>query len=209
MNLKMSSAECRPFYNIPKVLTYWLWVQMCKFQTQLWDWYLHCSNKHCPGMKHYNDVIMRAIVSQITSLTIVYSTINSGADQRKPQSAASLAFVQGIHRWLGNSMHQRPVTRKMFPFDDVIMMPKDLVDGKSTQVIAWYCQATSHYLNQCWTRFMLPYGTTRPQRVKSNHAWFKWNHKTISVHGQCPKSHETGQTLLLLQIWFDAIRNPD
>ena len=45
----------------------------------------------------------------------------SGEVQRKHQSSASLAFVRRIHRWLVNSPHQWPVTRKMFPFDDVIM----------------------------------------------------------------------------------------
>ena len=60
---------------------------------------------------------MSAMASQITSLTIVYSTVYSGADQR----SASLAFVRGIHRSPVNSPHKGPVTRKMFPFDDVIM----------------------------------------------------------------------------------------
>ena len=64
---------------------------------------------------------MGAIASQITSLTIVYSTVYSDAEQRKHQSSASLAFVWGIHRWPVNSPHKWPVTRKMFPFDDVIM----------------------------------------------------------------------------------------
>ena len=64
---------------------------------------------------------MSTIASQITSLTIVYSTIYSGADQSKHQSSASLAFVWGIHRGPVNSPHKWPVTRKMFPFDDVIM----------------------------------------------------------------------------------------
>ena len=73
-------------------------------------------------IKHYNDVIMGAIASQITSLTIVYSTVYSGADQRKHESSASLAFVRGIHRRPVNSPHKGPVTRKMFPFDDVIMI---------------------------------------------------------------------------------------
>ena len=50
---------------------------------------------------HYGDVIMGAIASQITSLTIVYSTVYSDADQRKHQSFASLAFVWGIHRGPG------------------------------------------------------------------------------------------------------------
>ena len=68
---------------------------------------------------HLIDVI-DAMTSQIASPTIVYSTVYSGADQRKHQSSASLAFVQGIHRWPMNSPHKWPVTRKMFPLDDVI-----------------------------------------------------------------------------------------
>ena len=70
---------------------------------------------------HYDDVIMSSMASQITSLTIIYSTVYSGTDQRKHQSSASLAFVQGIHRGPVNSPQKWPVTRKMFPFDDVIM----------------------------------------------------------------------------------------
>ena len=70
---------------------------------------------------HYSDVIISTMASEITSPTIVYSTVYSGADQRKHQSSASLAFVRGIHRRPGNSPHKGPVTRKMFPMDDVIM----------------------------------------------------------------------------------------
>ena len=69
----------------------------------------------------YNDVIMATKASQITNLAIFYSTVYSGADQRKHQSSASLAFVGGIHLWPVNSPHKWPVTRKMLPFDDVIM----------------------------------------------------------------------------------------
>ena len=77
---------------------------------------------HWEVITHYNDVVMSTIVSQFTSLTIVYSTVYPGADQRKHQSSASLAFVRGIHRGPVNSPHKGPVTRKMFPFDDVIMI---------------------------------------------------------------------------------------
>ena len=70
---------------------------------------------------HYNDIIMGAIASQITSLTIVFSAVYLDTDKRKQQSSASLAFVRGIHRRPVNSPHKWPVTRKMFPFDDVIM----------------------------------------------------------------------------------------
>ena len=73
------------------------------------------------GSSHYSDVTMGPIASQITSITIVYSAVYPCADQRKHQSSASLAFVRGIHRWPVNSPHKWPVTRKMFPFDDVIM----------------------------------------------------------------------------------------
>ena len=72
-------------------------------------------------VSHYGDVMMNAMASQITRLTIVCSTVYSGAGQRKHQSSASLAFVRGIHRWPVNSPHKGPVTRKMCPFDDVIM----------------------------------------------------------------------------------------
>ena len=65
---------------------------------------------------------MGAMASQITSLTIVCSTVYKDADHRKHQSSASLAFVRGIHRGPVNSPHKWPITRKMFSFDDVIMI---------------------------------------------------------------------------------------
>ena len=74
------------------------------------------------NLNHYGDVMMGAIASQTTGLTIVYS------DERKYQSSASLAFMQGIHRSHRgpvNSPHKWLVTRKMFPFDDVIMLSQN------------------------------------------------------------------------------------
>ena len=76
--------------------------------------YISC-NEACPGhaksvlwlLMHYSDVIMSAFAPQITSVSIVCSTFWPGPDH---QSFASLAFVR-----------KEPVTRKMFPFDDVIM----------------------------------------------------------------------------------------
>ena len=71
---------------------------------------------------HYSDVIMSAMASQITGVLIVCSTVSLGADQRKHQSSASLAFVWGIHRcgestvgrWFPWSPYKGPVTRKCF-----------------------------------------------------------------------------------------------
>ena len=54
---------------------------------------------------HYDDVVMGAIASHITSLTIVYTTVYWDSDQSKHQSSASLAFVWGIHRGPVNSPH--------------------------------------------------------------------------------------------------------
>ena len=62
---------------------------------------------------------MGTMASQIISLTIVYSSVYSDADQRKYQSSASLAFVWGNPRRPVDSSHKGPVTLKMFPFDDV------------------------------------------------------------------------------------------
>ena len=95
------------------------------------------------AVTHYSVVIMSTMASQITSPTIVYFTVYSGADQRKYQSSTSLAFVRGIRRWPGNSPHKGPVTRKMFPFDDVIVQMSSrrmtviqLMDGKLLFIIS-------------------------------------------------------------------------
>ena len=74
-----------------------------------WNWQQYMYMKNLFYIYHYNGVIKGAIASQITSLAIVYSTVYSGADQRKHQSSASLAFV-----------------RIFFSFDDVIMLRYDI-----------------------------------------------------------------------------------
>ena len=91
---------------------------------------------------HYGDVIMGAIASQVTSLTVVYSTIYSDADKKKHQSSASLAFVRGIHRGSANSPHKWPVTQKMFPFDDVIML---MVRRHYSTFLSWSPEISCHF----------------------------------------------------------------
>ena len=94
--------------------------------------------RNAPKAGHYGDVIMSAMATQITSLTIVYITVYSGTDQRKHQSSALLAFVRGIHQWPANSPHKRPVTWKMCPFDDVIMwIYQRRVTSAEDVFIAW------------------------------------------------------------------------
>ena len=65
---------------------------------------------------------MKAVASQITAATIIYSTVCSGADQIKHGSSESLAFARVSNRWPVNSPYTWPVTRKMFPFDDGIIV---------------------------------------------------------------------------------------
>ena len=101
----------------------------------------------CRG--HYSDVIMGAMASQFISITIVYSTVYSGTDQRKPQSSASLAIVRGIHQWPVNSPHKEPVTRKMFPFDDVIMFHE--ISSAIPNDTAWPSKTYSKPLMIKWT----------------------------------------------------------
>ena len=144
-----------------------------------------------PNSPHYNDVMMSAIASQITSLTIVYSTVYSDADQRKHQSSASLAFVWGIHRRPVNSPHKWPVTRKKFPFDDVIILtptkwppyaiplnenfwfsyemllrcvPYGWIDNKPplVEIMAWRCTGDKLYVNQWWPSLLTHISITRP-----------------------------------------------
>ena len=99
-----------------------------KTRFNLQSQYQGCQCRKTPDhhKPHYNDVIMGTIASRITSFMIVFSTVYSDADKRKHQSSASLAFVRGIHREPVNSPHKWPVTRKMFPFEDVIMSLYDL-----------------------------------------------------------------------------------
>ena len=104
---------CRLFYRIQNV---WRML-ICQFRITQILWH----KQEVQPNTHYCDVIMGAMAYQITSLTIGYSIVYTSADQRKHQSSASLAVVRGIHQWPVNSPHKWPVTRKMFPFDDVTM----------------------------------------------------------------------------------------
>ena len=109
---------------------------------------------------------MGAIASQIISITIVYSSVYYGTDQRKHQSSASRAIVRGNYRGPINSPHKGPVARKMFPFDDVIMMISNAtccsVHGHHWGYVMegrhWFRkQMTTHYINKCRLSSMIPH----------------------------------------------------
>ena len=103
------------FINMLELKTMWIYISGLKWYVIIYPYHmwwitisrcLHPCN--CLSMLHYIDVIMTTIASQITSLTVVYSTVYSDADQRKHQSSASLAFVRGIHRdrWIPRTKGQ-------------------------------------------------------------------------------------------------------
>ena len=97
------------------------------------DWHsVKCRDVHGHSVQahvHYNYVIISTMASEVTSITIVYSIVYSGTEERKHQRSVSLAFVRWINRWPVNSPHKGPITRKMFPFDDVIMLTNILYCG--------------------------------------------------------------------------------
>ena len=65
--------------------------------------------------------MMSTMACQNTVSRLFTQSFIQGADQRKHPSFVSLAFVRGIRWWVVNSLHKGPVTRKMFPFNDIIM----------------------------------------------------------------------------------------
>ena len=87
----------------------------------IYDFVRTCQRTHLYPAPHGSDVIMSVMASQITGVSIVHSIVCWGADQRNLQSSTSKVFVRGLHQSPVNPPHRGPVTRKMFPFDDVIM----------------------------------------------------------------------------------------
>ena len=121
----------------------------------------------CPG--HYDDVIMSAIASQITSLTIIYSTVYPGADP------SNIKAPRHWPLWPVNSPHKWPVTRKMFPFDDVIVGYLITTHPKSLQT--WTNSGTGNSL--------LPV-------VERNARTLRWRHN----ERDCVSNHQPQDCLL-------------
>ena len=94
---------------------------------------------------------MGAMASQIASVSILYSTVCSGTNQRKHQSPASLAFLRGVRRWPVDPPHKGPVTRKMYPFYDVIIIYRQL-SWEGTQCCYQYIIS---YIRACLTPSLL------------------------------------------------------
>ena len=89
--------------------------------------YIHTSDDKLSRLR--SDGIMVCLKSPASRLFIL-ETVYSGVNKKKHQRSAPLAFVRGIHRWPVNSPHKGPVTRKMFPFDDVIVNASEDLSSK-------------------------------------------------------------------------------
>ena len=107
------------------------------------------------GVKHFHcgDAIMSTMASQIISLSIVCSTVCSGADQRKTSKLRVTGLCVGNSPEPVNSPHKGPVTRKMFPFDDVIMQ------SPLVQVLTCRFLTPTLCLNLCWLVSIRSQGT--------------------------------------------------
>ena len=150
------------------------------------------------NMAHYNGVIRRAMSSQITCVSIVCSTICSGADQRKHQCSALLADVRGP---VTGGPHKGPVKRKIFPFYDVGKMRcncSQCHDSNKTQhlqinvkvllisrgmLIAY---ASTIYTHNRKTGFLNHFNVTCSIRISGGYLRLKelksklWNHRILN-----------------------------
>ena len=107
-NMVMYVLHWRTDYTLTPVV-FW-----CLFPCMLHNsWHKH--------LNHYNDAIMT--VSNHQPHHCLLKRLFRHRSKKTLKLSASLAFVRGIHWWSVNSPHKGPVTRKMFPFDDVIMNP--------------------------------------------------------------------------------------
>ena len=131
MQVKMSSAKWRPSglgLNVINMICrdrkgkliqfVWLWFRCDETFPVPVKWF-NCINSFTPGTLQWRHNEHDGVSNHQPYDCLL--NLYSGADQRKHRSSASLAFVRGIHRGPVNSPHKWPVTRKMFPFDDVIM----------------------------------------------------------------------------------------
>ena len=154
---------------------------------------------------------MGAVAYQITSLTIVYSTVDSDADQRKHQSSASLAFVRGIHRGPVNLSHKWPVTRKMFPFDDVIMpISLDITPGTcSNNLLVTIATMTGSSASSgrpsssSWSPSRSSSSSFSVASLSTRESFYMWRHKWRTNTWSCAtRTNSTTPTNWISSVWL-------
>ena len=161
--------------------------------------YVYVCKLLCPHLpvcvRHYSDVIMSPMASQITSLTIAYSAVYSGADQRKHQSSVSLAFLRGIHRSPVNSQHKWPAMRKCFHLITsscicliINRTIRDICDYQLQRLVLWK-EIRENVAGPLWGE-STSHGWITPQRAS--------NAESVSMAWRCPwaSSHEAPRHVL-------------
>ena len=153
---------------------------------------------------HYDDVIMTAVASQITSLMIVYSIVYSGAYQRKHQSSASLAFVWGIHRdrWIPRTKGQlRGKCFHLMTPSCIMQMLSSAMRSRSGPIFylwlhkvlrLYKCNIFSHWLSHCST-----------MNIKRTLARFGREMKTCLIFRICIRSIREN---LRLRLWKKRVQ---
>ena len=146
------------------------------------------------------------MASQITSTSTVYSTVYSGADQRKHQSSTSPAYVQGIHRWPVNSQHKWPVTRKMFPLVTSSCTDNFWVVAFSANLLLWWLwQCVLHFIiiikSEVWI-FCHYFYSLAPGRYASNFKTKSSNSFSDRYHEHFPRNCQCHKFLLKISQHF-------
>ena len=143
---------------------------------------------------------MSAIGSQITGVSIVFSTVCSSADHRKHHSSVSLAFGEGNKPMTGGSPQRGPVTRNMFLFDDVIMsskvfswirsgaIAKEVLMDLILITCAWrlhllFCVSFNPFARGKWVKWYTQQSTYSPSSIQVNGSWMFGAKHCFIAHG--------------------------
>ena len=110
----------------------------------------------CP-LHSWNTLRWRHIGRDGVSNHQPYDCLLNRLFRRRSKTASKLrvtGLCVGIHRGPINSPHKWPVTRKMFPFHDVIMYntkkSKLKMEATSTERLIGYVETCLILLNHCW-----------------------------------------------------------
>ena len=150
---------------------------------------------------------MGAVASQITSFSIVCSTVRSGAGQRKHYSSASLAFGRGIHWWPVNSPHKGPVTLLCFHF-----MTSSWQWEKSKPILHDFETRRSLAARGCigkWvaTQTNKRHISHRNETSKTNLITFRWSLRYVSLAHIYAKQGWANSYFFLLGLGHDLSRD--
>ena len=110
---------------------------------------------------------------------------------KKTSQLRATGLCAGIHRWPVNSSHKGPITRKMFPFDDVIM-DLHMIRAKLNFVVVWHQSILpiSFRVNS----LTLVYSCPVPMQIILNNIWINklrgstrdWRNRNTEIYWNAP-----------------------